>query len=305
MCRSPGSDLLKSDPSLDELFSFSRLMNEFSRREAKRNIIEKLRAGKYDLGILLTGSFSSAWWFWQGQVKRRLGYAGRFRTPLLTHSLELSQEKMHQVELYKRLLVPLGIPLSETAPRIYLSKDEVAESKTLLIQRGYVLGKPLIGINPGAAYGSAKCWLPERFRALALRFLEEDPEAYVLFFGDNATEGLVKEIVRGLPSKVIDLAGVTTLRELACLIKDCDVLVTNDSGPMHIGSALNTPLVALFGSTDEFATGPFGQQESVIHKQASCSPCFKRTCPIDFRCMRAIGVEEVVQMALDRRMRRV
>src|SRR5690606_15627855 len=101
-----------------------------------------------------------------------------------------------------------------------------------------------------------------------------------------------------LPEKVIDLAGVTSLRELVCIIKDCHVLLTNDSGPMHIAAAVNTPVIALFGSTDEELTGPYGQKKGVINKHVSCSPCFKRVCPIDFPCMKEISVDEVVERVL-------
>ncbi|MDE3047963.1 MAG: glycosyltransferase family 9 protein, partial [Verrucomicrobiota bacterium] len=125
-----------------------------------------------------------------------------------------------------------------------------------------------------------------------------ETDAYVVFFGDASTAMLVKEISHGLPERVIDLAGVTSLRELACIIKDCTVLVTNDSGPMHIGAALGVPLVALFGSTDEELTGPYGQMEGVIHKKVKCSPCFKRVCPIDFPCMKGITVDEVVEKVM-------
>jgi heptosyltransferase II len=304
MCRSPLSDLLKKDAAIDELFCFTPLPNDFARRQNLRSIIEKIRAGKYDLGLLLTNSFSSAWWFWQGRVKRRLGYRGHWRRILLTDPMEPSENRLHQVESYKQLLLPLGIPMSESAPRLYVSEKEVAESKELLFQRGYRAGQPLIGINPGAAYGTAKCWPPERFRALALRLLQ-DPAFYVVFFGEDKTASLVKEICRGLPDRAINLAGVTNLRELACLIKDCDVLVTNDSGPMHIAAALDTPVVALFGSTDDAATGPYGQRGAVINKHSSCSPCFKRTCPTDFRCMQEIDVEEVANKTLERRKPRV
>ena len=113
----------------------------------------------------------------------------------------------------------------------------------------------LVGINPGAAYGSAKCWLPERFRQVTEKLLKHE-NIQIVYFGDSVTQPLVKEICQGLPSRVINLAGVTTLRQLASLIKLCDVLLTNDSGPMHIAAAVGTPLVALFGSTNEIATGP-------------------------------------------------
>jgi heptosyltransferase-2 len=230
-----------------------------------------------------------------------VGYAAHFRSWFLTDALPQPKRGVHQVDYYKKLLAPIGIPHSDTAPRLYVSDKEVEESKQLLFQRGYVRGKKLIGINPGAAYGSAKCWPPERFRALAQELSQEDVS--ILFFGDSASANLVKEICQGLPQSVMNLAGVTNLRELACLIKDCGVLITNDSGPMHIAAAFGTPLVALFGSTDETETGPYGQSEAVINKHASCSPCFKRVCPIDFRCMKEISVEEVAEKAR-RQMRR-
>ncbi len=294
MCRRPLCDLLENDDSIDELFCFSKLTNGFSRRDEKRNIIEKIKAGKYDLGILLTNSFSSAWWFWQGNVKRRIGFAKHFRSPLLTDAVPLSKKGFeHEVDTYKRLLAPLQIAHSKTAPRLFVSAQEVETSKELLYQRGYRKNSPLIGINPGASYGSAKCWPIERFRSVAEKLLEKT-DATIVFFGDASTASMIKEACQGLPERVINIAGVTNLRELASLIKDCALLITNDSGPMHIADALGTPIVALFGSTDDKATGPYGQKEAVIHKRPSCSPCFKRVCPIDFRCMKAISVEEVV-----------
>lgn len=296
MCKTPICALLKEDESIDELFCFTKPSNDFLRRQEKRDIIAKIRAGGYDAGILLTNSFSSAWWFWQGNVKRRIGFAGNLRTWLLTDPVGPIREPVHQVEKYKRLLSPLGIPASKTAPRLFVSPQESEDAKQLLFQRGYIEGKKLVGINPGAAYGSAKCWPPERFRELAETLLQEK-DLYLVFFGDASTASLIKEICQGLPERAINLAGATSLRELMCLIKECSVLVTNDSGPMHIGAAFGVPLVALFGSTDETATGPYGQSQSVIHKHVSCSPCFKRTCPIDFRCMKQIGVEEVAHRA--------
>lgn len=305
MCKTHLADLLKHDAAIDEIFSFSQAPYGFVRRSSGRDLIGKLRTGQYDLGILLTNSFSSAWLFWQGRVAERLGYKARLRSPLLTLAVPWPVKRRHQVDFYKKLLAPLGIAKSATVPRLYLTDKEIAKSRELLYQRGYLLGAPIFGINPGAAYGSAKCWPPKRFHALALQLLDKNPEAYIVFFGDASTADLVKEIVYDLPPRVVDLAGVTDLRELACLIKECDVLVSNDSGPMHIGDAVGTPLVALFGSTDESMTGPYGQSDSVIHKQVSCSPCFERVCPIDFRCMREISVEEVAAKTMERRKIRV
>jgi len=294
MCRAPICDLLKQDPEVDELFCFSK-GSSFSRRSEKKNIIEKLRHGKYDLGVLLTHSLSSAWWFWQGKVKVRLGYDCNGRRLLLTHPTPLPEnlERQHLVNTYKMLLDPLGIPLSTTSPRLFLSDKEVTEAKTLLQQHGLTKNSVIVGINPGATYGSAKCWLPSRFREVTEKLLS-DPNIYVVYFGDQATAPLVKEICQGLQGRVINLAGLTSLREVASLISLCDVLLTNDSGPMHIADALGTKIVALFGSTNETVTGPFSTGK-VIHKHVQCSPCYQRTCPIDFRCMKEIGSEEVYQ----------
>jgi heptosyltransferase-2 len=294
MSRTPICDLLSEDPDINELFCFSKVSG-FGRRSGKRDIIEKLRRGNYDLGILLTRSFSSAWWFWQGDVKRRLGYNGNARRLLLTDPVHMPKniDSQHLVVTYKTLLQPLGIELSSSRPRLYLTEQEIQEAKALLKKLGVPEGQPLIGINPGATYGSAKCWLPERFREVTQKMLT-DPHVSILYFGDQAGSSLVKEVCQGLPTRVINLAGLTSIRELACLIKLCDVLLTNDSGPMHIAAALETPVVALFGSTNEVVTGPY-QTGQVIHKHVACSPCYRRVCPIDFRCMRSIETDEVVQ----------
>ncbi len=292
MCRTPISDLLNEDQAIDELFCFSKT-NRFSRRSDKRDIIEKLKRGNFDLGILLTHSFSSAWWFWLGNVKRRLGYKGNGRGILLTDKISLPKNvhEQHLVETYKMLLAPLSIPHSNTKPRIYLTEKELSDAKTLLKQLGITAEHALIGINPGAAYGSAKCWLPERFKEVTKRLLKID-NVKIIYFGDQASMPLVKEICQDLPSPVINLAGLTSLRELASLIKLCKLILTNDSGPMHIAAAVGTPLVALFGSTNETATGPY-MSGTVINKHVSCSPCYHRECPIDFRCMKKIESDEV------------
>jgi heptosyltransferase-2 len=300
MCRRPLSQLLEKESSIDELFSFSRPSNGFARRQAERDIIEKLRKGGYDAGILLTNSFSSAWWFWQGKVKRRIGFSGHWRRLLLTDPIPpVPKGEAHLVEVYKRLLIPLGLSPSHSTPHLSISSEERNQAQALLRQRGFQKGAPLIGIHAGAAYGSAKCWPPERFQALAHLLLKEG--AKLLFVGDEATSPLVKTICQGLPEGAMNLAGGTTLRELVALIHECSVFVTNDSGPMHIAAALDVPVVALFGSTDEKSTGPYGQSEGVIRKQVSCSPCFKRVCPIDFRCMREISPEEVARKVWERK----
>lgn len=296
MCQSNVAPLLKYDPNIDELYSYKR-PSGWGRTSLHGEITQTLRHGEYDLGVLLTNSLSSAWWFWRGRVKNRIGYATHSRSLLLNKAVPLPADKetQHLVITYKMLLEPLDVPLSNSEPRLYLSDEERQAASDLLRKQGVTLGQnALIGINPGAAFGSAKCWLPERFVEVTKHLLE-NPNLFVLYFGDPAGAPLVNQIGKQLPdSRVINLAGKTTIREAISLIEKCTVFLTNDSGPMHIAAALKTPLIALFGSTSDVKTGPYGCG-TVIHKHVECSPCYQRECPIDFRCMKRIGAEEVYQ----------
>lgn len=297
MCRTGVCQLLERDLDINEIFCFSKA-SRFSRRDSQRNLIEKIRQGKYDLGILLTNSFSSSWCFYRGHVSYRIGYRSNFRSFLLTHPIHPPSQlkKQHLVKTYKMLLSVLGIPISKTAPRLYLADQEIKTARELLKQQGIQEDDILIGINPAATYGPAKCWLPERFTEVAHKLLQNE-KIHLIFFGDQESIPLIKSICRTLLARVINLAGLTSLRELASLISLCRVFLSNDSGPMHIADALNVPVVALFGSTNEIVTGPFSQGRA-IHKHVTCSPCYKRICPFDFRCMKAIKVEEVYQQVL-------
>lgn len=293
MCQSNVAQLLLHNPYLNDIYSYKR-PSGWIHRPQHIDIIERLRQGNYDLGILLTNSFSSAWWFWRGNVQNRVGFRGNLRSLLLNKAVAFPKKKetQHLVLTYKELLTPMGIALSTTPPRLYVSQTEKDAAHTLLALNRIYPGKhKIIGINPGAAYGSAKCWLPDRFRGVTERLLQ-DPNASIIYFGDSTGAPLINEICHGLEDRVINLAGKTTIRELLALIQCCDVMLTNDSGPMHISSALDVPLVALFGSTSDVKTGPYSGG-TVIHKHVECSPCYKRVCPIDFRCMKRIEVDEV------------
>ncbi len=295
MCQTNVAPILKHDPNINEVYAYKKPSGWIPHRPHWL-IIDALRQGEYDMGVLLTNSFSSAWWFLFGGVKNRIGYSTHFRSLLLNEAVPLPKEinTQHLVKTYKMLLSPLGIPLTNSEPQLYISDEEQKAAHDLLKSFGVILGQhKLVGINPGAAYGSAKCWLPDRFRMLTERLLE-DPNLFVIYFGDPAGAPLVNSICENLPSRVINMAGKTTIREVLALIKCCTVLLTNDSGPMHIAAALKVPLVALFGSTSDVKTGPFGIG-TVIHKHVECSPCYKRVCPIDFRCMKRIEVDEVYQ----------
>lgn len=298
MCQGSIAEVLRQNPNINEIFEFKRLSG-WIHLAHRPDITQPLRSGNYDLGILLPNSFSSAWWFWRGNVHNRIGFQGNLRTALLDEAVPFpsSKDTQHLVNIYKLLLTPLNIPISSTSPQMYVSEEEKKTAIRILDNHGAIYGKhTIVGINPGAAFGSAKCWLPERFQEVSKKLLD-DPNLRIVYFGDPAGTALVNEICKDLPNQVINLAGKTTLRELIALINSCSVFLTNDSGPMHIAAALNVPLVALFGSTNEIRTGPYGNG-TVIHKHVECSPCYRRTCPIDFRCMKGIHSDEVYNALL-------
>lgn len=298
-CQGILSTVIQEDPHINHLLSFKKPKSLFNRKEAQA-LLSPLREGNYDLGILMTNSFSSAFWYWRGKVKNRIGFADHGRSLLLDYPVPFPtlREKQHLVITYKTLLEPLGIPLSSTPPKLYLSQKEQMSARETLIKEGIQSEDLLIGINPGAAYGSAKCWLPERFKSLTQKLLQ-NPRIKIIYFGDKAGAPLVNEICSQFSAHVVNMAGKTNLRELMALIQWCTLFLTNDSGPMHVASALGTPLIALFGSTSDVATSPYNGGV-VIHKHVPCSPCYRRECPIDFRCMKKIEVDEVYEQIIDR-----
>lgn len=262
---------------------------------SKSELRSILKSFSFDSGLLLTRSFSSAWDFFRAGIKERIGYKDHFRTPLLTHALSLPEDEEHEhaVLTYQRLLdVLTNTPHPVYEPKLHVSASEIMQAQRMLESHGVLPHHILIGINPGAAYGSAKCWPKENFRVVTENLIQ-DPRVRVIYFGDKNGKPLVDEICARLSPRVVNFAGKTNLRELMSLISLSKIVVTNDSGPMHLSSALQIPTVALFGSTNAVKTGPWAFGHVVQHKVA-CSPCYLRTCPIDFRCMTGITPEMVL-----------
>ena len=291
MCLSSFQVLLQNHPYIDTIFSFDKPQNIWDFRRHK-NIIKKIKDGSYDLGILLTNSFSSALWMFLGKVKYRLGYNLHGRRFLLNHSF-VREENVHQITSYKKLLFPLAVPHSETMPKVFVTQQEIENIISILENYGYAKDKPLVVIHPGAAYGDAKCWLPERFQEVA-QYLIEHLSCYVVFVGQAFAKDLIDTIMQKLGRRAINLVGKTNMRELASLLAVSTVLLTNDSGPMHLAAALDTAVVAIFGSTDSKKTGPFAKAK-ILYKPLECSPCFKRKCPYEKKCMQMITSEEVIE----------
>jgi heptosyltransferase-2 len=291
MCIDSLSCLLQNNKNIDEVISFKKPKKFFSKEN--KEIIIKIKKKDFDLGVLLTNSFSSAYLFWGAKVKS-LGYSCHFRRLFLNMSSKIKdKEKKHLVQVYKELLLPLGLKKLKAVPKIYLDDQTIKNSKDLLEDNGYIPGKKLVGINPLAAYGPAKCWAEDNFKQVAKALLE-DKDLFLVFIGDKKSQEKINEIVKDFSKeRVINLCGKTNLLELVGVINHCNVFVTNDSGPMHIAAALSIPLVSIFGSTSDIMTGPY-KTGVVINKKVLCSPCFRRKCNRDFACMNQIMPMEVL-----------
>jgi len=223
----------------------------------------------------------------------------------------LTATAAHQIHEYLHLVAALGANPEPLAPQLFVTPEEVeAIKKKFGLEK---LSGPVLGLNPGAEYGPAKRWPAERFTAAAQQIQSKINCTWLLFGGknDEATATQIQSAIGNPPSfhsgaasrqSATNLAGKTTLRELMALLKLCRVLLTNDTGPMHVAAALGTPVVVPFGSTSPELTGPGlpgDPRHHLLKSDAPCSPCFLRECPIDFRCMNGIGVEQVVEAVLD------
>jgi heptosyltransferase-2 len=241
---------------------------------------------------------------WLARIPERIGYRRDGRGWLLTRGVrtpESGEIPRHQRFYYLELLRRAG--LQEHFPEsnaIRLEGAEAARAAGAAHCRALGADEPVIGISPGAAYGNAKRWLPERFveSAASLRSIA----ASFLVFGSAAERDLCEAVARqllaaGLPAR--NLAGQTTLLEFIDLATACRLFLTNDSGSMHVASALGVPTVAVFGATDDTTTGPTGPLARVVREHAECSPCLLRECPIDHRCMTRVTASRVAEVGLE------
>jgi heptosyltransferase-2 len=289
------ADVFAASPHVDEIILY-RSDDAHRGLQGLWRLAGELRERRFDLAILLQNAFEAALLARLARIPARAGYRRDARSLLLTHPVTIDPQlkKIHQVHYYQDLLRQLGLVPGPDELHLALPRPVRHWAKEFVANMGR---RPLIGLNPGAAYGPAKCWPPRKYGELAVR-LHERLGASLLVFGTTQDSGAAAAIKARLPDHVIDLAGKTKLAEAMALIGACDGFVTNDSGLMHVGAALRTPLVAIFGSTDAIATGPYSPRATVVQKDLSCRPCLKPDCKADFACMEEIGVEEVLAAML-------
>jgi heptosyltransferase-2 len=296
------ADLWKTFPHIDEIIPFQKKGGIGSIWE-DINLSQSLKERNFDLAVILPRSFRSAFHIYLARIPIRIGYRDEGRSLFLTHGIHRTQETLHvhRVHYYQRLLEPFGKIETPPSPQVYLREEDRRWANQVLLDLGISEGKPLIGMNPGATYGLAKCWYPDRFGELGRR-LSEKWQANILLFGKEGERPIILEIQRHLGTKGIDLTGKTSLLQLAALLERCALLVTNDTGTMHVAAAVGIPVVALFGSTPPPITGPWGDDHVVVKKDVDCSPCWKRVCATDHRCMKLITVDDVEEV-VDRKLR--
>lgn len=315
------ADLWRHHPSLDGVVPFHAGEGLFTVARRLREVFGGAGNGRaetspaFDLALVLPNSPRSALEAWLARIPCRVGYARPWRNWCLTHALPSRPDRVvmrkrtpaevrrllaapppptpalapgvHQVHEYLHLVAALGADPASVAPRLRVLPEEVAAAQTKFGLRPDELW---LGLNPGAEYGPAKRWPAAHFIAAA-REVSAATGARWLVFGGPGDAALAGEISAGLGAGARCVAGQTTLRELLALLAGCRVLLTNDTGPMHVAAALGTPVVVPFGSTSPELTGPGlpgDARHRILRGNAPCAPCFLRECPADFRCLRDV-----------------
>ncbi len=320
-------DLWLHHPAVDATISFTAGEGIFS-------VAKKLRAEKFDLALVLPNSPRSAMEIFFAGIPQRLGGARPLRNWALTQAVppradavkmsKLTDAQIknlihndlppslrpppksppvtaHHIFQYLQLAAAVGANPEPLPPQLTVTPEETeAVRKKFGLEQ---ISSPVFGLNPGAEYGPAKRWPAEKFIPAAHEIQRRTGCVWLLLGGKNdvVITNQIESAIGNRPSAIFNLAGKTNLRELMALLKVCRVLLTNDTGPMHVAAALSTPVVAPFGSTSPELTGPGlpgDTRHQLIKADAPCSPCFLRECPIDFRCMNGISSDRVVEAVL-------
>ncbi len=277
-------------PAVADLYAEESCADDVIRYTAKPGqVARELRPRGFDCAILLQNALEAAWIAWMARIPNRIGYHRDGRGLLLTQPVPVPKrgeiprhERFYYLELLRRAGLIASLP----------------ESPMIRLEHAATTPARIIGVSPGAAYGNAKRWLPERFAEAAAKLAARRGASIALF--GSASERSVCEQIAGLLNghNVVNHAGHTTLAQFIDLAAGCELFLTNDSGAMHIASALGVPTVAVFGATDDLATGPTGSKARVVREVVECSPCLLRECPIDHRCMQRVSADRVVEEAL-------
>jgi heptosyltransferase-2 len=266
--------------------------------EESADPIKLLATARFDAAILFQNAFHAAWLAWRAGIPERIGYARDGRGALLTRGFPVplaGEVPAHEVYYYAELVRRAGwievLPRIEEI-RLCVAADALEAAEQQMLESGVRAEARRIAFAPGAAYGSAKCWPPERFAELADRLIARF-DADMILFGAPSERDIAERIASGMRRRPVNLTGQTSIAELSAYFSGCDLFIGNDSGAMHVAAGAGVPVVAIFGSTDPEGTAPMTLRRTIVRRAPSCSPCFLRHCPVDHRCMTRIEVGAV------------
>jgi heptosyltransferase-2 len=295
------ADVLEG-PALDAWYPWNP--GSEKRHERTRNVIKTLRRERFDLAVLFTNSLHSAWVAWLSGAKRRVGYRRDLRGWLLTDKLEPPRDGRQflpspVIDYYLELAYHLGCPRESYRMSLAVTATDERAADYVWQSCGLDAAQRVIVLNPGAAYGSAKCWPAAHFGELARR-LAGCAGTQVLVVCGPAERDVAAEIVKraGRPG-VHSLFNfpVSVGLSKAC-VRRADLMITTDSGPRHFAAAFDVPVITLFGPTHKEWSETYFDKSVHLQKKVPCGPCQLRTCPLDHRCMRELGPDEVFETAV-------
>jgi len=266
-------------------------------------LIGRLRKGKFDMAILLPGSFKAALICKMAGIDRIVGYDRDGRGFLLTDKLLPHREGGKFVptpilKYYLGLAHYLGSTERDLSMQLFVTPSEKREADEILTRAGVTEQRPLIMLNPGAQYGSSKCWPPEYFAVLADRLIDE-LGAQVMISSAPKERKIVDEITRRMTHAPIDLAKAgLSLGALKEIVRQSDLLITNDTGPRHIAAAFGVPVVAIFGPTHPEWTEIYYARERIVSVPVHCGPCQLKVCPLDHRCLTRVTPPMIFDTAM-------
>ncbi len=283
--------IFESHPCVDEIIVYDKKRDKSRNLLELARIIRMLRNRQFDMAILFQNAFEAALIAFFSGIRIRLGLDTDGRRFLLSHPVK-RRTHQHHVENYLDILRGIGIRTKETEPVLYIKDRHISEAEMILKECGIETDKPLIGLAPGAMYGPAKRW-PARYFATIGDWAVKRWGAKVVIMGSRKEMDICANVNALMKEDAINLCGKTDLGVSMGIIKRCNMLVSNDSGLMHIAAALGVATIAIFGSTDPAATGPRGAHFRIIRHDIPCSPCFRRECPYDLQCLYSVTPDQV------------
>jgi heptosyltransferase-2 len=292
-------NILENNPHLNEIIVYDKKGREKGVKNFFR-MVEKIKKRNFDLAIIPHRYLRSALLAYLAKIPQRIGFDKSIGSFLFTKRVTY-QNNWHEVERNLSLLSDFNHGLLDRTPELFPGSEDFSYASQLLRDSGVKENDKMVGIAPGSVWAT-KRWLPERFAEVS-DFLIEEAGAKVIFLGSKEDEKLCSEIAKLMEEKPVILTGKTNILQSAAIISKCEVILSNDSAPVHIASAMRKPVVAIFGSTvPEFGFAPYGEGNIIIEKKMKCRPCGihgENRCPKKhFKCMTEITTQEVFEALL-------